>query len=267
MLSEREEINMKLSDMVDLNVIQKIQDQFSDATGLAIVTVDLNGNCLTKESNVTDFFMKYIKKNKEDAEHYEKPNKEGNGVYFSDMGMLNFFIDILYDGEKVASMVGGQVLAKEPDLEEFRARARELGVNETDYINAAKKLPVRSEKSVKAAAAFLEMTVNRAVNSEYFKTNGHKKMATFDEEMKNSLNAIKGVKDRTKDLQGIASKENILSLNASIEASRVGQAGAGFAVVAKEIGELSKRSSHVYNEIQELVNVIEKSVKNMSKTE
>ena len=59
----------------------------------------------------------------------------------------------------------------------------------------------------------------------------------------------------------------MLALNASIEASRVGQAGAGFAVVAKEIGELSKHSSRVYNEIQDLVNVIEKSVKNMSKME
>ncbi len=249
---------MKLNDIVDVKTIQKIQDQFSEATGLAIVTVDLDGNYITKESNFADFYKKYI----------EKEGLYGKeGVYVNPDGLGQFSFDMLYEGEKIAKMIGGQVLTKEPYLDDFREQAKELGVNETEYINAVKKLPIRSESSIKAAASFLEMTVNRVMNSDYLKKNNHKKIATFDEEMKNSLSAIKGVKDRTKDLQGIASKENILSLNASIEASRVGQAGAGFAVVAKEIGELSKHSSRVYNEIQDLVNVIEKSVKNMSKME
>ena len=40
---------MKLNDIVDVKTIQKIQDQFSEATGLAIVTVDLDGNYMTKK--------------------------------------------------------------------------------------------------------------------------------------------------------------------------------------------------------------------------
>ena len=53
---------MKLNDIVDVKTIQKIQDQFSEATGLAIVTVDLDGNYITKESNFTDFYKKYVEK-------------------------------------------------------------------------------------------------------------------------------------------------------------------------------------------------------------
>jgi methyl-accepting chemotaxis protein len=43
-------------------------------------------------------------------------------------------------------------------------------------------------------------------------------------------------------IKEVANKTNILSINASIEASRSGEAGAGFSVVAAEIRELSKET-------------------------
>jgi methyl-accepting chemotaxis protein len=43
-------------------------------------------------------------------------------------------------------------------------------------------------------------------------------------------------------IKGVANKTNILSINASIEASRSGESGAGFSVVAAEIRELSRET-------------------------
>ena len=49
---------MELKDFMSVKLLQDIQNQFSDATGLAAIAVDKNGNYLTEGSNFTDFCMK-----------------------------------------------------------------------------------------------------------------------------------------------------------------------------------------------------------------
>lgn len=53
-----------------------------------------------------------------------------------------------------------------------------------------------------------------------------------------------------------ASRSNILSLNASIEAARSGDAGRGFAVVASEMGKLSTDSGSSAKEIDKALSVV-----------
>jgi methyl-accepting chemotaxis protein len=64
---------------------------------------------------------------------------------------------------------------------------------------------------------------------------------------------FKTIQNRTRVIHEIVFKTQLLSLNASIEASRAGQYGKGFAVVAEEVGRLALTSGKAAKEIDLLL--------------
>lgn len=63
-------------------------------------------------------------------------------------------------------------------------------------------------------------------------------------------------------VQEISEETNLLALNASIEAQRAGEAGRGFAIVAKNVRRLSDDTRTYSDEIFSLINEIELKIKN-----
>ena len=255
---------MLLKQFLDLDKLQHIQDQFSDATGLAAIAVDGDGSYITEGSNFTDFCMKYTRGCDEGLRRCVKCDTECTGTYYCHAGLMDFAAPIIVNGEQLGSIIGGQVLPEVPDPDKFRAIARDLGINEDDYVRALDQVPIRTEKQIRAAADLLGRVVNELVNLEYLQKVSEKKVTVFNEESATASEAIRQVRSKMRDLNQVSSMERLLSINASIEAARSGQAGVGFAVVAREIGNLAENSAKVYEEIQELVDQIGTSVDKMS---
>lgn len=179
---------------------------------------------------------------------------------------MDFSIDIILNGEKLGKMIGGQVLPHEPDEDKFTAIAQELGIDPSQYIKAVRKVPVRPEKSIRAAAALLDDVINRAVQQEYMDNTEYKKIHVWEEEIANATGTVARIKENTRQLQSIASKQTIMALNASIETARVGAVGAGFGIIAKQMGDFSKLSVEIYKKITEDANKISESINKMNQT-
>ena len=74
---------------------------------------------------------------------------------------------------------------------------------------------------------------------------------------------IEKIGNLTADILSIASKTNLLALNASIEAARAGEAGKGFAVVVGEIGNLASQSTETANNITAIVAGVKDAAESM----
>lgn len=72
----------------------------------------------------------------------------------------------------------------------------------------------------------------------------------------------KQISSIVKTIESISSQTNLLALNASIEAARAGEAGAGFAVVANEIGKLANDSANATKDIATLIEASINAVSN-----
>lgn len=257
---------MKLSDFMDISHLQKIQDTFSQATGLAAIAVDMEGNPITRGSGFTDFCTKQTQGCQEGARRCQNCTAAGEGVYECHAGLTEFSIDIDLNGEKLGRLTGGQIFSREPDEEKLASLASELGIDSGAYIRAAHKVPVRPESSIRAAVSLLNDMVNILVVQEYMSATEYKKIHVWEEEIANATETVTRIKENTRELEAIASKQTIMALNASIETARVGAAGAGFGIIAKQMGTFSKQSTEIYKKITQDANRIAESIHKMNES-
>lgn len=76
--------------------------------------------------------------------------------------------------------------------------------------------------------------------------------------------AIQGIQQCMGKIVSIADQTNILALNASIEAARVGAAGRGFSVVATQVKELSKEIKTLAGEVSDGISDVEDRANQLS---
>lgn len=111
--------------------------------------------------------------------------------------------------------------------------------------NLVRELNTSAEVSQKAAGAALAA-------ASKIETTGLQ-MQTLEDAIEKISNMSAEIEKIIGEINSIAQQTNMLSLNASIEAARVGEAGKGFAVVATQVGDLAARSAQAAKQTGELI--------------
>lgn len=244
---------MEIREFTDMQKFENIMANWATATGLATVAVGADGKYISECYNFTDFCIKLTRGSAEGCARCEKCDREGSGVYYCHAGLIDFGIPLVVNGEKVGSVIGGQVLPESPDESKFRQVAREIGVDEDAYIAALRKVNVRTEDAIRASAELLGEVLNNFINAEYETKKNRVILDKLSGGVTQTNELVEQIKGKTNELKSLQNKQKILALNASIEAARAGEKGAGFAVVAKEVGKLSEQSTVVNREIEDIV--------------
>lgn len=161
--------NLHLTDLIDSSTLQKVQDEFSKFSGMAALTTDDRGTPVTHGSGFTDFCMKYTRKSELGCERCENCdlmgaiNTQENGkvcVYTCHAGLVDFAAPILVNGKLIGSFIGGQVLKSPIEEEKVREIARNLDIDEDEYVAASKKVNIISEEEINKNANFLGAMAN-----------------------------------------------------------------------------------------------------------
>ncbi len=162
-------LSYTVDELIDLHVLQQFQDSFAKALGMASVSVDNVKGTITEPSNFTDFCMKYTRGSTEgnkrciacDIDGVKKSGNTGKpAVYSCHAGLVDFAAPIVVDGVQIGAILGGQVLDAPPDEDKFRRIAREIGVDEDEYIAALRKITVVPREKINAAADMLYVFAN-----------------------------------------------------------------------------------------------------------
>lgn len=255
----------KIQDFCDMKKFNGIMANWANATGLATVAVGADGEYISDCFNFTDFCIKYTRGSSEGKRRCEKCDREGQGVYACHAGLMDFAVPItLVDGRVLGNIIGGQVLPENPSEDKFRGVAKELGINEDDYIEALGKVNVRTKLEIESSAELLGDVVNMYVRSCYSEMVNQRLLDKLRNGIAQAAKQIEDANSATKSIEGFSRKQNMLALNASIEAARAGEYGRGFAVVAHEVQKLATDMAGASVSISSALSGLDKTITDLN---
>lgn len=227
--SSSEELkHVRFEDLFNLNDIQRVQDDFSAATGVASIITNVDGSPITRPSNFCRLCIDVIRKTaigyvnccKSDAV-LGKLCPDGPRVQpCLSGGLWDAGAGIAVGGRHVANWLIGQVRDETQTEEKMREYAREIGADEESLIAAFNEVPAMSrEKFDKIATALYSFAAQLSTlayqnfqQKQYI--NERQRLETELKRYANSLEAM--VEQRTQEL--FASNQELTAVNEELTA-------------------------------------------------
>ena len=156
--------NLKLTDLLDVEELQKAQEVVSKMAGVASLITDEDGVPITEGTNFSRFCQGYCRTTEEGRKRCEQCDKMGAIMaleqkkpvyYFCHANLVDFAAPIVLNGRVIGSFIGGQVLSEKPDVRKMRQTAREIGVDEEDFVAAALETNIISIAAIERCTNFI----------------------------------------------------------------------------------------------------------------
>jgi len=154
----------KLQDLIDIDHFQNLQDRLNKIYSFPSSIIDNQGNILTATA-WQDVCTQFHRKNKEceracikSDQHILDHLHEANPAvtYRCPHGLVDNATPIMIDGIHYATFFTGQFFLEKPDLDFFRAQAKNYGFHEEAYIAAVKKVPIWTQEQLENYLFFIK---------------------------------------------------------------------------------------------------------------
>ena len=174
---------------------------------------------------------------------------------------------IILNFNNVFTSLNGTALGVSYNAQHMQASSQELAAGVTEQSEYIKEM----FNSIEELSGLIKATAKNSVSASEIAEKTAELLDTQNKEMDNLLTSMDEIKETSTKIEEIintineiADQTDLLALNASIEASRAGEAGKSFAVIAGEVGSLARDSAAAVQTITELImnstNAVEKGV-------
>lgn len=165
-----------IEDLFNLKDLQRLQDEFAQATGVASLITHPDGTPITQPSNFSHLCAGIIRKTEvgcancrhSDARVGNSASREGFTIQLClGAGLWNSGASITVGGRHIANWLIGQVRDETQTEENMRAYARKIGADEAAFMEAFHKVPVMAQEQFKNVAQVLFTLASQLSASAY----------------------------------------------------------------------------------------------------
>ncbi|MCT8136989.1 PocR ligand-binding domain-containing protein [Anaerobacillus sp. CMMVII] len=167
---------VELTNLVEIDTLQKIQDSFSESTGFAVITVDDRGKPITKHSGCSKYcsIIRYRDETKDLCEKCDskaglQASLTGEPlIYMCHSGFIDFAAPIIVNGQYLGSIMGGQVVSADTRIEANYIIEEKLDIeDDVELIEAYLQIPIVPFKKIEAAAHLMFTIANKIAQNGY----------------------------------------------------------------------------------------------------